>query len=127
MGFLERLKQSQEASIDDWKVINAESHLNEIDDLSRERPIAIFKHSTSCGISAGAKHRLESEWYKIVEDLDLYYLDLLSYRAVSNAIADRYGIRHESPQIIVLRDGKPVYHTSHHRINVDDLKRALEG
>lgn len=127
MGFLDRLKQSQSAELEAWSTLDAVEQLDKIDALSEERPVAIFKHSTSCGISAGAKHRLESEWAHILDDLHLYYLDLLSYRPISNAIAKRYNIRHESPQILVIRNGEVIFHTSHHRINVGALKAAIEA
>ncbi|MEL6124546.1 MAG: bacillithiol system redox-active protein YtxJ [Bacteroidota bacterium] len=125
MGFLDRLRASQSNTITNWKNLTSTSQLEEIDELSKAQPVIIFKHSTTCGISAGAKNRLESGWEAIPEDATLYYLDLLSYRAVSNAIADRYGVRHESPQIIVIRDGKASYNVSHHAIQPQAIAGAL--
>jgi len=125
MGFLDRLRASQSAGMSDWKAFTDINQFADIEERSKERPVVIFKHSTSCGISAGAKHRLESDWPDIEGDLEFYYLDLLAYRPISNEIANRYGVRHESPQIIVIKDGKAIYNTSHHRISVGDLNKSL--
>lgn len=101
------------------------SQLDEIDELSKNKTVVIFKHSTTCGISAGAKSRLEMDWTSLEGDVAFYYLDLLTYRPISNEIASRYGVRHESPQIIIINGGTASYDTSHHRISVGDLNKAL--
>ncbi len=125
MGFLDRLRASQSAGMSDWKMLDSIKQLDEIDALSKEKTVVIFKHSTTCGISAGAKNRLESDWPKLEGDIAFYYLDLLSYRPISNEIASRYGVRHESPQIIVINNGNAVHDSSHHRISVGDLNSAI--
>lgn len=125
MGFLDRLKASQSAGISDWDMLTSIDQLDTIDELSKEKTVVLFKHSTTCGISAGAKTRLESEWPDLSGDVQFYYLDLLSYRSISNEIANRYSVRHESPQIIVLKDGKAIHDTSHHRISVADLNKVV--
>ena len=125
MGFLDRLKASQSSGMSDWKMLTDISQLDEIDQTSKEKTVVIFKHSTTCGISAGAKSRLEMNWTGLEVEIDFYYLDLLSYRPISNEIASRYGVRHESPQIIVINNSKASYDTSHHRISVGDLNKAL--
>ncbi len=125
MGFLDRLKASQSSGISDWKMLTDISQLDEIDNLSMEKTVVIFKHSTTCGISAGAKSRLEMDWTSLEGDVAFYYLDLLSYRPISNEIASRYSVRHESPQIIVINNGAATHDSSHHRISVGDLNKAL--
>ncbi len=124
MGFLERLKASQTNNTG-WRMLTDINQLNEIDKVSASRPVIIFKHSTSCGISAGAKYRLESDWSEISEEVEFYYLDLLSYRKVSNFIAEKYNVRHESPQILVIHKGEVKHKSSHHRIDVKSLNEAL--
>ena len=125
MGFLDRLKASQSSGMSDWKMLTDISQLDEIDNLSMEKTVVIFKHSTTCGISAGAKSRLEMDWTSLEGDVAFYYLDLLSYRPISNEIASRYSVRHESPQIIVINNGAATHDSSHHRISVGDLNKAL--
>lgn len=103
------------------------NQLNEIGTASAARPVLLFKHSTSCGISRTALDRLRRAW----TDADnrshtVYYLDLLRYRAVSNAVAERYGITHESPQALVIRNGRCVYDASHFAITYAAILTALK-
>ena len=125
MGFLDRLKASTSATNQAWKTLSSIDQLDQIDVQSNERPVILFKHSTTCGISAGAKYRLEDAWGDEVKNYDFYYLDLLTYRPISNAIATRYGVRHESPQILVIQNGKAVYNASHQRIDLARIEQAI--
>ncbi len=126
MGILDRLRGSQAEELhNNWKSLNDISQLDQIEKESFEKPVVIFKHSISCGLSAMTRYQLERDWDFESEDLSFYYLDLINYRAVSNEIAERYGVIHQSPQIIILKDGKVDYNTSHHKISVSDLKQAL--
>jgi len=126
MGFLDRLKASQSSKNTAWKMLADHAQLDAIDNLSKEKPVVLFKHSTTCGISASAKNRLEIDWDSLSGDFEFYYLDLLSYRPISNAISKRYDIRHESPQILVIKDGVATYHSSHHGIQVGAIQQALD-
>lgn len=106
----------------EWKKLESSKTLQEIIEDSSTRAQVIFKHSTTCPISSMAKRRLENQW-----DLDVpaYYLDILSYRAISNEIADQLDVRHESPQMIVIKDGQAVYDASHLDIGVDGIRAHL--
>ena len=109
-----------------WKNIEKEDDLNTIIEKSKEKPVAIFKHSTSCSISAMALNRLQREWKdEEMENLDFYYLDLLSYRSLSNKIAEKLNVDHQSPQIIIVKDGKAVYHNSHMGVSYSELKKNI--
>lgn len=126
MGFLDRLMSAQQAEIlGDWKVLDDLSQLDQIVKDSYDKPVVLFKHSIRCGTSSMMKHQLEGNWNFEASDLDFYYLDLINYRAISNEIADRFGIVHQSPQIIVVKDGKATYDTSHHMISVDGIRSAI--
>ena len=125
MGFLERLMSSQSSGYEAWKQLTEISQLDEIDKVSAQHSVVIFKHSTSCGISAGAKHRLEMDWSEVKEEVEFYFLDLLSYRHISDHIVTRYKVRHQSPQILVIKNGIATYNTSHHRINVGSILEAV--
>lgn len=122
MGFLDRLKASQATGVESWKTLEDISQLDQIAEDSKNKTVVLFKHSVTCGISAGAKNRLESRWDLVKTDIDFYYLDLLSHRDISNAIADRWGVRHQSPQIVVIKGNKAVYDTSHGSISASDLE-----
>ena len=105
--------------------------LNNIDDLSliieqsKKRPQAIFKHSTRCSISSMAKGRLERSGKS--DNFDLHYLDLIKHRDISNAVAEQFDVQHESPQIIVIKDGKCVYDESHSGISMEELEEQVSS
>lgn len=72
-----------------------------------------------------AKHHLETNWPLLSGELEFYFLDLIRYRSISDQIAEEFNVRHQSPQVIVLRDGQVIYHTSHHLINAEVLRKTL--
>jgi len=102
-----------------WITLQSESQLEDILKNSAHRPQVIFKHSTRCSTSALVKHRLERAPQP--QDIDFYYLDLLSYRPVSNKIAESFRIEHESPQVLIIRNGECVYDESHLGISMDEI------
>jgi bacillithiol system protein YtxJ len=106
-----------------WKNLTEERQIQEILELSHEKPQLIFKHSTRCSISVMAKSRMDSEWN--LENVEPWYLDLLSYRNVSNAVAAQLGVHHESPQAILLKDGVVVHDCSHNAISVREIRKHL--
>ena len=108
----------------DWKVLRDETEFEEIIKRSETKPQVIFKHSTRCSISSVAKNRLERS--KVPPGADFYYLDLISYRSISNKIAQALDIHHESPQILVIRNGKCVYDESHMGINMGDVEDVVK-
>ena len=101
--------------------------LNEIINLSNEKPIVIFKHSTRCIVSRTALKQFENEFD--VETLhcnvSTYFLDLLEHRDISNEIASRFGVYHQSPQLILIKNGKAIYEASHSEIDAEVLKSKL--
>jgi bacillithiol system protein YtxJ len=108
-----------------WKNLEKIEQLAEIDSLSEQRPVLIFKHSTRCSVSAAALDRLERQAGELPTAAN-FYLDLITYRSVSNEVANRYATVHESPQALIIRNGKAVHVTSHFDINWTDLKQAAE-
>ena len=106
-----------------WKSLTEESQLTQLLQESYEHPVVIFKHSTRCPISSMAKSRLEGATPP--EAVSFYYLDLISYRALSNAVASTFKVHHESPQVIVLRKGEATYDESHNGIRMADIAEAV--
>ena len=106
-----------------WKNLTEDVQLTEILQLSAQKPQVIFKHSTRCSISLMAKSRLDRN--PPPEGADFYYLDLLEYRNLSNRIAELYNIEHQSPQILIIINGKCVYNESHNAININDIKECI--
>ncbi|MBK8566902.1 MAG: bacillithiol system redox-active protein YtxJ [Saprospiraceae bacterium] len=109
----------------DWKPLTNLQELNEVIDRSKQVPCLIFKHSTRCSISFMAKHRLEAQWDFNATEIEPYYLDLISYRNVSNEIAERFQVYHESPQILLIKDGDCYHDASHLDISVEEIKEVL--
>ena len=126
MGFLDNLFRQQNAEIfTAWKILQTEDQLDALMQQSKNKPVVIFKHSISCGISANIKYQLEKHWDFTEEELEFHYLDLITYRPISNKIEAITGVIHQSPQIIVLKNGKAVFNTSHHLISVAAIRQAL--
>ncbi len=108
-----------------WITIKSADDLTAIIEKSTGKPQIIFKDSTTCGISAHAKARLESGFGLIEGKADFYYLDLLALRPISNLVAQELQVTHQSPQIIVVKDGKATYTSSHHAIDAADIAKHL--
>ena len=106
-----------------WTPIDQIHDVEAIIERSKSTPCLILKHSTTCPISSLAKHRLEKQWSDSESDIEPYYLDLLRYRDISHHIATTFGVRHESPQVLLIKNGQSVYDASHLDIRVDELRQ----
>ncbi len=105
-----------------WNALTELQQLDTIVDESASIPVLIFKHSTRCSISRMALKGFERD-YAIEEDaIKTYFLDLLAHRDISNEIASRFGVLHQSPQILLIKNGEAVYHTSHSDIDAATIK-----
>ena len=102
-----------------WISLTSEEQLNQIREKSEQKAQVIFKHSTRCGISSLAKSRLEKA--EPAEDIDFYFLDLINYRSLSLKVAEEFNVYHESPQVLIIRNGECIYDESHLGISMDDL------
>ena len=103
--------------------------MDQLDDLiqrSRGTPLLLFKHSPTCGISAQAFDELEvlQQGEALV---DVVVVDVFSDRALSRAVAAKFGIRHESPQALLMTGGTVRRHASHHRVTSDAMRRAIDA
>jgi bacillithiol system protein YtxJ len=107
-----------------WKPLSDLGHINEIKDLSHEKTVVIFKHSTRCSISRMVLKQFENE-YNLENKLEFYFLDLLEHRNISNEIANSFSVVHQSPQLIVVQNGVSVYNASHESIDVNDLGKFV--
>lgn len=109
----------------DWSDLTEENQIAEIIALSSSIPVYIFKHSTTCGISAQAKENIEISFKNTDKPFLFYYLDLLKYRTVSNEIAAKLSVHHQSPQLILIHDGQVAFTTSHHKIKTNSIEVSL--
>lgn len=106
----------------DWINLYSVEQLTEIDEKSKNKVQVLFKHSTRCSVSTFAKRILTSEYSDEIKlKADVYYLDLIAFREVSNLIAAKYCVAHESPQILVIKDGKCIFNASHSDVSFKRL------
>ncbi|MFT5251827.1 MAG: bacillithiol system protein YtxJ [Flavobacteriales bacterium] len=129
MSFLKNIfgsseNQNKSNSKMDWEPLNDIAQLDEIVALSNEKPVAVFKHSTRCSISRMALKQFENE-FDFPEKVTPYFLDLIAFREISNDIASRFGVQHQSPQLILIKKGKAVYNVSHSDIDAGALQSKL--
>lgn len=104
-----------------WIPINTMEQLSEIEAKSITKTQVIFKHSTRCGISRMVLSQFENDFDASSTNLDLHFIDLLNHRDISNAIAERFNVVHESPQLLIIKNGTAVANASHGAINDLDL------
>jgi bacillithiol system protein YtxJ len=80
----------------------------------------IFKHSTRCSISLMAKRRVEMDWENVPDSVPVYFLDLIKYRDISSLVAEEFHVHHQSPQLLLIKDGECILDQSHSDISVDE-------
>ncbi|MDQ3181272.1 MAG: bacillithiol system redox-active protein YtxJ [Acidobacteriota bacterium] len=101
--------------------VSSTEKLDELFNESNEKPIVIFKHSLTCPISAGVYQEISNA------DADINLVVVQTARNISTLIAEKTGVRHETPQAIVLKDGKPIYHASHYDVTAADVEDSVNG
>ena len=102
-----------------WIHLTDEEQLKQIINKSQERPQVIFKHSSRCSISSVALQRLQRVSQPL--HIDFYFLDLLSLRSLSNKVAQVFNVPHESPQVLVIKEGRCIYEESHMGISMNEI------
>ena len=118
-----KIDKSGKESFLKWIPLTTIEQLETIKNQAKNEPVAIFKHSTRCGISSMVIKRFENSFDEDLKDLKVYYLDLLNYRDISNEIASQFDVVHQSPQLLVIKKGEVVTHASHYDISKVDLKK----
>lgn len=106
-----------------WTLLENQQQLEEI--KSSTQISLIFKHSTRCSISMMVKKRFELDWEALPENIDLYFLDLLRFREISNAIAEDFSVYHQSPQLLLIKDGECIYETTHGEISAEEAAEQI--
>lgn len=105
----------------EWIKLQTPDQLDQVILLSHQTPCLIFKHSTRCSISTIAQHRLKGAWQWQEKEIRTFHLDVIEFREISNLVAERFNVRHESPQMLIIHKGVCIHHSSHMDINIDDL------
>lgn len=125
MSFLNKLfgegETTNPVSKMNWIALESMAQLEDIVTLSNEKTVLIFKHSTRCSVSRMVLKQFENE-FKLEERIVPYFLDLLEHRDISNEIASRFEVQHQSPQLLVIQAGKAVFNASHESIDAGSLK-----
>lgn len=109
----------------EWNQLESVDQLKQVLNDSKSKPKLLFKHSKRCSISMMALSSFESKWEGKPEEVDIYFLDLLKHRDVSDAIAELTGVPHQSPQVIVVNDGDVVYHATHSSIHPREALKSI--
>jgi len=131
MGLFSKLKKTQRDIAKEeivevpWHVLSELKQLDEIAEQSKTIPVAIFKHSTTCGISKMVLRNFEREYALTDEQMKLYFLDLKANRNVSDEVGYKFQVIHESPQLLVIKNGIAVAHASHHNIQAGELQKFI--
>ncbi|MGB1270034.1 MAG: bacillithiol system redox-active protein YtxJ [Flavobacteriaceae bacterium] len=129
MGILNKLfgnsAEQKEEKVLPWIFLTSVNQLEEIEKKSFEKPQILFKHSTRCSISSISMNKFVKNYSIAQENADLYYLDLLNYREVSNEVGYKFQIMHQSPQVLVIKNGKAIYDASHYAIQTDKILELI--
>lgn len=113
--------KKEEKSIINWIPLTSLEQILEIKEQSKQETIAIFKHSTRCGISSMVLKQFESSFDENLSTLKVYYLDLLNYRSISDEVGYSFQVQHQSPQLLVIKNGIAIAYASHYDITQVDL------
>jgi bacillithiol system protein YtxJ len=108
-----------------WIPLTSIEQLEEIKNLSKNDSVLIFKHSTRCGISSMVIRQFEKLFTKEHQKLKVYYLDLLNYRNISDEVGYTFQVMHQSPQLLVIKNGVSVHNASHYDILETNLTRFM--
>lgn len=126
MGLFSRNKsEGTEKKSVKWNSLNSVEQLNEVVQSVKDKPVLLFKHSKRCGISSMALNSFENTWSTENDLANVYLLDLLRHRDISNEIAEITGVLHQSPQVIVLKGTEVIYDASHSSIDARKIESLL--
>jgi len=126
MGWFNSKKDAtKRTSLVNWVALTDLAQVDEIIEESKSIPVMILKHSTRCSISLMAKNGLDKSWDIEDDKLKTYYLDLLKFRPISNQLAETFNVHHQSPQILLIKDGKCDYSATHSAIETRAIKKNL--
>ena len=117
-------KSSTPISSFPWKEITSVEEFNEMLNAPTDKAKLFFKHSTRCSISSMALKGFERAWNVSSDDFELYFVDLIAHRDISNAIAAESHVEHQSPQVVVWRNGEVIYNASHHHIDAQKIQQS---
>lgn len=116
-----------DTNLEQWNVLTDESQIEDVLKASGQKPQLVYKHSHTCGISLAAKERIEESFDEINTKADMHFANVKKSRPVSNRVAKELGVRHESPQVLIIKNGECIWHESHWSIKGEQILTALNG
>jgi bacillithiol system protein YtxJ len=116
----------EEKQIFPWSSLNSVEEWNKLKEDKSGISHVVFKHSTRCGVSSMAKKQFENGWEE-TENVELWYLDLLNHRDISKQIAEDTQVIHQSPQVVVMKNGTLIHDASHHLIDAREIRKIAKG
>ncbi len=119
------LFSSRSKTVFPWTQLTSEEQLITAFEESNDKPVLFFKHSTRCSISSMALSRFEQNAESLSEICDLYFLDLLEFRQLSNKLEEISNVMHQSPQVIVVKNKEVIYTETHSSIDAKEIERQL--
>jgi bacillithiol system protein YtxJ len=112
----------------EWGILRELCQIDEIRHLSEQTSVLIYKHSTRCATSRLVLDRLERYFgHEHQQHFKPFFLDLITYRELSNAVAETFHVEHESPQVLLIQHGKSIYNNSHFGISHTDILRVAKN
>jgi bacillithiol system protein YtxJ len=119
-----KVKEEKETNIN-WIPLNSLEQIKTIKELSKSETILVFKHSTRCGISSMVIKRFENLFDSSMNNIKVYYLDLLNFRAISDEVGYIFQVQHQSPQLLIIRNEVAVLNVSHYDITTVNIQKYL--
>lgn len=114
-------------NLDYWNVLTDKDQVEKVLESSHQKTQLVYKHSHTCGICHAAKEQIESVFTEIEKQADMSFVNVKKSQPVSNALAEQLGVRHESPQVLIINQGKCVWHKSHWSIKAGDILGAFKN
>ncbi len=119
-----KVKEEKETNVN-WIPLNSLEQIKTIKELSKSETILVFKHSTRCGISGMVIKRFENLFDSSMNNIKIYYLDLLNFRAISDEVGYSFQAQHQSPQLLIIRNEVAVLNVSHYDITTVNIQKYL--
>ena len=115
----------KDTNLEQWNVLTEERQVADVMEASNNKPQLVYKHSHTCGICHAAKERIEESFGEIEKRADMNFVNVKKSRSVSNTFAETLAVRHESPQVLIIKNGECVWDESHWSINGDTISEVL--
>jgi|TARA_B100000780_G_C21109229_1_gene448136 bacillithiol system protein YtxJ len=119
-----KVKEEKETNVN-WIPFNSLEQIKTIKELSKSETILVFKHSTRCSISSMVIKRFENLFDSSMNNIKVYYLDLLNFRAISDEVGYSFQVQHQSPQLLIIRNEVAVLNVSHYDITTVNIQKYL--